>query len=137
MRVVLDSNVLLAAFAFGGLCRAVFEVIVDEHQLVSSEWVLDEVDSHLTGKFGRRADVAAELVAFIREAAELVEPVDVPTAACRDPDDLPVLGTAAAGRAELLVTGDKDLLVLGGYEMTRIAAPREAWQLLRPDDPGV
>lgn len=54
-------------------------------------------------------------------------PAGVDPAACRDPDDLPVLGAAVAGRADLLVTGDKDLLDLHRHEGIPIVTPRECY----------
>jgi predicted nucleic acid-binding protein len=44
---------------------------------------------------------------------------------CRDPDDLPVLGTAVAGNANVLVTGDDDLLTLREFQGMAILSPRE------------
>jgi predicted nucleic acid-binding protein len=44
---------------------------------------------------------------------------------CRDPDDLPVLGTAVAGGASVLVTGDEDLLTLHEFQGIVILSPRE------------
>jgi predicted nucleic acid-binding protein len=72
----------------------------------------------------------AEIVAFVREQSEVVAPE-----ACRDPHDLPVLGTASAGRADLLVTGDSDLLCIARFETVEIVAPRACYErlLLEPD----
>lgn len=60
----------------------------------------------------------------------MVEPAPVPTDACPDPDDLPVLGTAVAGRATLLVTGDGELLALASHAGTAIVTPRECYRRL-------
>jgi predicted nucleic acid-binding protein len=46
---------------------------------------------------------------------------------CRDADDDVVLGTAIAGRCDAIVTGDKDLLDLGGYRDIPIVSPRAFW----------
>ncbi len=68
---------------------------------------------------------------FLREHVELVEPAPVEADRCRDPDDLPVLGTVLAGAAELLVSGDSDLLVLGSFSDASIVTPRECYERLR------
>ena len=130
MRVVLDSNVLLAAFGFGGICRAIVEACTDSHQLVLSEPILSEVREHLQDKFRHSPSMADERISFLREAAEIVVPAAVPADACRDRDDLPVLGTALAGRADCLVTGDKDLLDLREFGGCPISPPRQFWQHL-------
>jgi predicted nucleic acid-binding protein len=54
-----------------------------------------------------------------------------PLKTCRDKDDLPVLGTALAGQADYLVTGDKDLLALGEFHSTVILNPRSFYDRLR------
>jgi predicted nucleic acid-binding protein len=54
-----------------------------------------------------------------------------PANACRDPDDLHLLGLAEAGHASFLVSGDKDLLVLDPYQGTRIVTPRHFWESMR------
>jgi predicted nucleic acid-binding protein len=51
--------------------------------------------------------------------------------ACRDPDDLPVLGTSVAGQADYLVTGDQDLLTLRSFHGVAIVSPREFYEVIR------
>ncbi len=130
MKVVLDSNVLLAAFATRGLCEAVMAVCLDQHEIVLSEGILDEVSRHLAGKFKMPPVRVQEIVTFLREHASLVTPADVPPNACRDSDDRFVLGTAAAGAADCLVTGDDDMLSLGEFESIPILAPRAFYDRL-------
>lgn len=125
MRIVLDTNVLLAAFGTRGLCEALVAACLEGHELVTSEHILAELGRHLAGKFRMPARRAREIVAFVREHAEVVVAEEVPKDACRDPDDLPVIGTALAGRAALLVTGDAELLAVRRYEAVEIISPRE------------
>jgi len=68
--------------------------------------------------------------ALMRRESQWVQPVPVPEDACRDPDDLPVLGTLAAAQADCLITGDADLLSLGEYAGRPILSPREAYERL-------
>jgi uncharacterized protein len=131
VRVVLDTNVLLAAFATRGLCEAVFTVCLSDHELILSEAILAEVGRNLTRKLKMPALQAAENVALLREQAWIVEPAEVPPDACRDLDDCAVLGTAQAGAADVLVTGDNDLLVLKRFHGVRILSPRAFHDLLR------
>jgi uncharacterized protein len=131
VRVVLDSNVLIPAFAFGGICRAVFDVTVDAHELITSEHILREVHQTLVGKLRHPTDMANERIALLRQVATIVAPDAVPSDACRDANDLPVLGTLLAGKAECLVTGDKDLLDLHLFEGRSIVTPRQFWEGLK------
>lgn len=125
MRIVLDTNVLLAAFGTRGLCEALLAACLEGHELVTSEHILAELGRHLAGKFRMPPGRAREIVAFVRGHAAVVVPEEVPKDACRDPDDLPVIGTALAARAALLVTGDADLLAVGRYGAVEIVSPRE------------
>ena len=124
MKVVLDTNVLVAAFATRGLCEAVLEVCLAGHDLVLSEPILKELRRHLRGKFKVPRVQAQAIVAFLREHAAVVAPATVPADACRDRTDLAVLGTALAAEADCLVTGDRDLLDLREFRGTAVLSPR-------------
>jgi predicted nucleic acid-binding protein len=66
----------------------------------------------------------------LRANGEIVEPVTVPLGTVRDKDDLPVLGTAVAGSAAVLVTGDQEFL-LGLFRGVAILSPRDFSERLR------
>ncbi|MGE0862548.1 MAG: putative toxin-antitoxin system toxin component, PIN family [Vicinamibacterales bacterium] len=124
MTVVLDTNVLVAALVAKGLCLEVVQRTIRMRCLVSSSALLDELESTLRLKF-EVTPVVARFLALLREQTMLVDPFVLPEPVCRDPDDDIVLGTAMAAGAEVIVTGDKDLLVLGVYEGIRIETPRQ------------
>ena len=136
MRIVLDTNVLLAAFATRGLCEALLEACLVGHELVTSDHILKELRRHLRGKFRMPARRADELVAFVLEHAERVVPAEVSVPGLRDVDDLPVLGTAVAGYCDLLVTGDAELVALGRFEGIPIVTPRNCYERLVESPPG-
>ncbi len=127
MRLVLDANVLIAAFVARGVCSELLEYCVREHEPVTSEAVLEEVRRNLVGKIKVTAAQADQTVRLLRSRLELVEPVPLAAAVCRDPDDDVVLGTAIAGRCEAVVTGDKDLLDLVTHRDIAIVSPRGFW----------
>ena len=131
MKVVLDSNVLLAAFATRGLCGAEMTACLNAHQLAISQHILDEIQRNLTGKFKMSAAEARQRVLFLQKHAEVVEPLSVDKDACPDGSDLPVLGTALAAGAECLVTGDQELLSLKEFKGISILAPRAFYDRLR------
>lgn len=130
MRIVLDTNVIIAAFAARGLCKDVFEVCLSQHTLITSEHILSEVEEKLSKKLKMPANIASSITKYLMEHAEMVEPEKVPKGTCRDQNDLAVLGTALAAKADVLVTGDEDLLVLKNFSETKILSPRQFWQLL-------
>ena len=131
MKVVLDANVLLAAFAARGLCEAVYQVCLGKHEIALSEHILTEVRRGLAAKLKLGTAHVDQIMALIRENAQIVKPAKIPANACRDSDDLPVLGTLAAAQADCLVTGDHDLLTLKEFSGIPILSPRAFHDRLR------
>lgn len=131
MRVVLDTNVLLAGLATHGLCEALLALVYRDHVVILPEHILEEVSRHYRGKFKATKAQAAAVVAFLRSNSELVEPVMVPRDTLRDQDDLPVLGAAIAGRASCIVSGDKELLAIGTLSGVDVLSPRAFYDRLR------
>jgi len=131
MKVLLDTNVIIAAFAARGLSADVLELCLSDHTVITSEHILSEVREKLISKIALPASIADNILAYLREYSILAVPLPVTDVECRDKEDLPVLGAADAGHADYLITGDKDLLVLERYKNIPIVTPRQFWELLR------
>ncbi|PJA82368.1 MAG: putative toxin-antitoxin system toxin component, PIN family, partial [Nitrospirae bacterium CG_4_9_14_3_um_filter_44_28] len=127
MRVVLDSNVIIAAFASRGLCSEVFEVCLSGHSIVTSEHILSEVKTNLIKKIRLPESIVKDIMEYLRDEAERVNPSELTDSPCRDKDDNIIIGTALSGNAEFIITGDEDLLVLKTYKGIDIITPREFW----------
>ena len=130
MKVLLDANILIAAFATRGLCQDLFEACLSEHEIVSSRELLGEVRRNLVKKIRLPPAVAEEVVSFIAGRSITGEVAPVEPGACRDPSDLAVLGLAVGSRCDCLVTGDQDLLSLRFFREIPILDPRGFWALL-------
>ena len=128
MRVILDANVAIAAVAARGLCEAVVELCLERHHLVLCAGLVEEIREKLTRKLKVPPPTVAAFLGILCAQAALLEPAAVAKPICRDPDDLMLLGLAEAGRADMIITGDKDLLVIKNYRGTRIVTPREFWE---------
>ena len=131
MRVVLDTNVIVAAFAARGLCAEVFEVCITGHTLVASEYILAEVGSTLLTKVKLPRQIVRDVIDYLRDTTEIVEPDLINSSICRDKDDLPIIGTATKGNASCIVTGDADLLSLKSCLGIDVITPRDFWDRLR------
>ena len=131
MRVLLDSNVLVAAFATRGICQDVFRTVLAEHRLLVGESVLAELERVLTDKLRTPAGRAREIVAFIREHGEVVAPVTPAAWPAGDLDDRWIVAAALEGEADVLVTGDSDILLAGDAEGFQVLTPRGFWESLR------
>lgn len=132
MRVFLDTNVLVSAFATRGLCHDVLQLVLAEHDLLTGEVVLAELERVLVTKFKLPSDRVREVVESLGDAHVEPRPVSIGALAVRDPDDAWVLASAISARAEVLVTGDPDLLVLAeDVSQLSIVNPRGFWDLHR------
>ena len=94
MNVVLDANVVVAAFAAHGLCESVVEVCLGGHEVLLSEPLLSEIRRNLAKKVKLPRQVIAAIDRLLRENARMIEPVAVAANACRDETDLHILGLA-------------------------------------------
>lgn len=125
MKVLLDANVVVAAYAAHGLCEVIFEVCLDAHDLLMSAELLDEIGKNLRKKIKLPARTVDSIIHHLQVNGMFHQPTSVETTACRDPKDLHILGLADAGDAECIVTGDQDLLVLRKYKSCKILTPRQ------------
>lgn len=136
MRVVLDTSTIISALFWGGSPLQAYEAAIQgRYILLTSPVLLDELSNVLhRPKFAPalaaiRKD-ADEIIAEHHEIVELVTAADIPADAIRDPKDRTVLGCAVGGRADYIVTGDKDLLVLTSYQPILIMNTTEFLQRL-------
>lgn len=124
MRVVFDTNVIVAGLVSHGLCHEIVETHLPSHTAILSRVLWDELVEKLRDKF----DLAVSdlpLLDLYRRHALWVDPKALAKPVSRDPEDDWVLATALAGRAEVIVTGDDDLNVLRSYEGVAISTPRQ------------
>lgn len=131
MRVCLDTNVLVAAFATRGLCTDVVRTVLAEHELVVGDVILAELRRVLERKLRLPEDRIAAVEAVFEGITVVAKPESASTLKLRDASDGWVLATAVAGAADVLVTGDEDLLVVADGAPLEILSPRAFWELLR------
>ncbi len=136
MKIVIDTNVIIAAFASHGLCHIVFEAILANHEMVVSPQLLQEVQSNLKKKIKLPDDRVKDIVDFLKfHAKHVLKDSVIEGVRCRDPGDIKILSLAIQSKADAIVTGDQDLLVLKKIRSTVIVSPREFWDILRKTAP--
>ncbi len=128
MRVLFDTNVLVAAFAARGACHELLEHCLFLHEVVLSEQILRETERALASKIGLPSPMVRQIVQILRRSCILMDAPSLPKPVCRDPDDDGILSAAAMGGVACLVTGDPDLLVLKGFRGIPILRPGDFWR---------
>ena len=134
MLVVLDNNIFISALLEGPVCQAVIKACDNPAvTLTTSPALINELKFVLNRpKFKGivNAEIKKELFSFIQANAKIVNPRTIP-AVCRDPKDNIVLATAIQSHAHIIVTGDKDLLVLDPFKNISILPPKKFLDLLK------
>jgi len=134
VRVFLDTNVLVSAFATRGICADVLRVVLAEHTLVTSEVVLREATRVFRARIQLPGRTVDEIEAFLREHEVAARPAAPSTLPIRDEDDRWVLASAIEAKADVIVTGDRDLLDVAAESPIRIVDPRGFWHLVGARD---
>ena len=131
MRVFLETNVLAAAFTTRGLCADVVRCVLTEHQLVTSDVVLDELPDVLTRRFKLPSATAKDILDLLRGREVVPKPKKASSIRIRDADDAWILASAIDGRCDVLVTGDRDLPDIAEAAPLPILSPRGFWDFVR------
>jgi putative PIN family toxin of toxin-antitoxin system len=132
VKVFLDTNVLVSGFATRGLCADVIRLVLAEHELITADVVLSELKRVLKHKIELPGGQIQEILAFLESQTVQPKPISPPSIPVRDEDDRWVLASALAAKADVFVTGDKDLLdVADEVRGLTINDPRGFWNLAK------
>ncbi len=134
-RIVIDTNVLISALLNpNGTPRRVVDTVVESCILLESEACLKELETRLAKrKFQKYLSITdrSMFMTFLRNHSQLIT-VKHRTEICSDSDDNKFLELSVSGQGKYLITGDKDLLIIGEYQGIKILT---ASQLLSLDFP--
>lgn len=131
MRIVIDSNAWVSAIVFDGNPRKILEQAVERgFTIVSSEEIYTEVRRILSTKFPDFVHEFEQLLAVLQPLIHPVRLGSLHINVSRDHDDNRVLETAVIGKAEYIISGDKDLLVIETYDSIMIVNPLDFLSVL-------
>ena len=134
-RLVLDTNVVASAMLWSGIPHRFLQAARERRiALFTSTTLLTELTDILgRRKFEKKISTSTltidQIIDRYAALAAVVRPVSVPRIAA-DPDDDVVIGTALAAQADLIVSGDADLLTIQSYEGIRIVKASTAIELI-------
>ena len=130
LRVVFDSNIWIAALAASGTSKEVVQEALRLCEVFISPYIFQEVDRVLARKIGATAEECRRVRDWLESVCQVVEspvPKDKGNLSCPDPKDLPILWLAMSVHADLLVTGDKELLKLAEVRGLKVVSPGMFW----------
>ena len=126
MRVILDTNVFISGIFFSGPPSQILKAWASQSlQIVLSHQILDEyhrVSEQLSSKF--QTIEIVPIIELVTMHGQFVDTKDFDISVCEDPDDNKFLACAVAGKCKTILSGDKHLLKLSGYEGIAVCCPR-------------
>jgi len=136
MKVFLDTNVVASATATRGLCADVLRTVIEFHDLVVSEHLVGELRRVLKDKFGAPPDLIADVVWLLGQDTITSDADPLRDLPLSDPADVAIVSSALNGAADVLVTGDKEILDLRRVGSLEILTPRQFWDRERGQKDG-
>lgn len=136
MKVFLDTNVIASATATRGLCADLFRTVIACHELIVSEHLIEEVRRILGDKFRAPPTLINDLVWLLRQDTVNANALPLAALPLGDPADIAIVSSALDGGADILITGDKEILALKQVGHLRIMSPRQFWDLERDQPRG-
>ena len=126
MRAVFDTNIFISALILPGssAAKAILKVIEGSDELIISHDIIDEVLTVLSNKFSRNREALSRTAVNLAEISRIVKPTERISIFQDEPDNR-VLECAAAGKADVIVTGDKEMLKLGTYKEIKIISLKD------------
>lgn len=127
MKIILDTNVFVSGIFFSGPPYTILQAWwAGQVTIVLSQEILDEyqrVASILSEQFPA-IDLSA-ILNFVKREAEFCDAPALPEQVCTDPNDDKFLACALASKVPIIVSGDKHLLQVSGFQGIKTIKPRE------------
>lgn len=129
MKVVVDTNVLIAAFLTVGTSREVLETVLAARSSVLSPAILSEFrEVLLSKKFQFSRGLVEGFIQYLSRYSKIIQENAVSVPPCSDPGDQKILALCQTVQADFLITGDQELLDLKKVGATVIIRPGEFWK---------
>lgn len=132
LRVVLDTNVIVSALHFPrGVLKRILELLFEgKYRLVLSPSIVEETVAILRGRFLWDEAETSNVIKILVRKADVVRADTMLLVVPDDPKDNHILACALAGKVDIVVSGDKDLLRLKEYEDIPIVRPLDFLKML-------
>lgn len=126
MKVVADTNILIASVFWNGTPYQIVQMALDGHvEIFISRETLREVRKVLNKEFHLNEQEIDDISRGLLLCCTLIDPTEIPPVVKRDPKDDHVIACAISARVECIITRDKDILDLKQYQSVKFMTPEE------------
>ncbi len=129
MKLFFDTNVIISGSITQGYSFEVIKDAIYKHEVYYTEHLLKEIKEVLLLKYSFSESIHQATLSIIKKYFLKGKTAGIVKKICRDPDDNQILSDALANGIDILITGDKDLLVLKECEGMKIILPKQYWSL--------
>ena len=127
MKIVLDTNVFISGIFFSGPPSQILQAWKNKKiQIILSQDILDEyhrVAKSISLKYP--AIDISKIIELVMVHGQFVDSTDLDIAVCEDPDDNKFIECAITSDTKVIVSGDKHLLKITGFQGISVIKPRE------------
>lgn len=127
MKIVLDTNILISGFIFGGRPNELIANVIEDKDIkpVTSKYLVDELARVFDQKFYQHDRVIKRALKLVKKRFAIITPDFIPGIITDDDSDNQVLAVAIYVKANYIVSGDKHLLNLKSYQNIPIVTASE------------
>jgi len=132
MKIVIDSNIFISSFFWGGKPREIFERVLNgfDELYITDEIIKEIIKVMSSEKFNVNNGVIKDYIHIIEKYSNKIVSKDNKKSISRDADDDKILQCGIGGNVDFIITGDNDLLVLKEYKKIKIIKPKEYLELV-------
>ena len=132
MKIVIDSNIFVSSFFWGGNPKEIFERVINGFdELFITDEIIKEITSVMSSKkFNVNNSEIEDYIKIIEKYSKIIISKGIKKPASRDQDDDKILQCGLDGNVDFIITGDKDLLVLKEYETIKIIKPKDYLEIV-------
>jgi len=129
LKILFDANVIISGFVSQGYSFDVIKDAVNKHEVYCTKYLLKETQKNLSTKFPLSHEAMNSIINTVKKqfiegkTANTIEKIS------RDPKDDQILADAVINDIDIIITGDKDLLVFKKYKGIKIISPQDYWKL--------
>ena len=128
MKIILDTNVIISSLITKGVCYEVVKYIKKRHSVFISNFIIKELKEKLKNKFKYDEKEIKEVLFFLSAYFINMGNVRITEEKCKDIDDNNILSLAIKVKADIIITGDKELLEIKVHNFVKILKPADFWR---------